>query len=228
MARYIPDRKAPEGHHALSQLVQQGSPAITDAFPDARANYNLAAGTRMDWDHNAHILETFATHGGRDALTEYFSRSPHLRDDLELRYLENRAKQVFARLKYMVPREDLNQQNWQMGHITKLAAQRVRNFMTSGPHALRSFQAREGSEREHVAQRRGDHHTPSYNRYHLPLASQDQFVRMSKLPGMHQYLRSERGKAQSRVPWAYQGPERYKQLHQAHSPFPHEELHGER
>lgn len=112
VARYMPDHKAPDGHHALSQLTQAGSPEINNAFPDAEANYNLAAMTRMDWRHNAHILETFATHGGRDALAEYFSRSPHMRDDLELNYLENRAKQVFAKLKYFAPREDLKHENW--------------------------------------------------------------------------------------------------------------------
>lgn len=115
-----------------------------------------------------------------------------------------------------------------MGHITKLAAQRVRTFMTSGPHALRTFQAEEGAEREHVADRRGSHHTPSYNRYHLPRASDDEFMRLAKLPGIDQYLRGERNKDDSRVPWAYQGHDRYMKLHRKHTPFRHEELHGER
>ena len=96
--------------------------------------------------------------------------------------------------------------------------------MTSGEHAKRTFRAKATHISDHLNTVDRVHHTPAYNRYHLPDASVDQFMRLSKLPGMAEYLGKEHHKPNTRVPWAYLGVERYNELHRRKKPFPFEKL----
>ncbi len=69
--------------HNLSELYAHGQrhqakPNYTE--PDLETPWGTQAKTRMDWHNVAHVLETFAQHGGAKALERYISH-PTTHDD---------------------------------------------------------------------------------------------------------------------------------------------------
>ena len=120
--------------------------------------------------------------------------------------LENKAKEVFGKA---IMRDDLVGDNWQMGHITKHAARRLRRFMKSGENADRSFRALDPN----LAQRHRKHlagfRDIGYHKYFYPKMDKSAFHRIAKLPGMYDFLEDHHELDASPIPWYLYGRDKY-------------------
>ncbi len=94
----------------------------------------------MSWDNVSHILETLTRNGAdkevRDVLVALPGQTQPLKD------LEKKAAEVYGRSQHI--RQDLEGDNWQMAHVAKNAAKRLKNMLDSGGGSSRSFKAIRG------------------------------------------------------------------------------------
>jgi hypothetical protein len=175
--------------HELMQLTNKPGegdpPNVADrANVHEQKNWNHEALTRMKWKNVSTILETVARNGGHKELEAVLSRRGRAKDVLDA--FEKKVSKIYTR--QMVLRDDLKAkgpigENWQMGHVARNAARRLRDYLHAGPNASRSFKPRErglkSSKRLHSA--------AHYN-YNYPPMSRFEFLRLARLPGVRGLL----------------------------------------